>query len=133
MIYTLYSDGSCRPNPGKGAYACIILDACNEIIDVVSGIQLETTNNRMELLGVIKGLEAVPDGSEVVVNTDSKYIVDTINKGFARNKNQDLWQRLDIQLDLKSVVLNWIKGHAQNSYNNLVDSIVHKLAGSDYV
>ena len=129
MIYELYTDGSCRKNPGPGAFACIVVDGNGDIVDTLAGSYKRTTNNRMELMAVIEGLKTLPDCCEVVVFSDSKYVVDTINKRWERRKNQDLWVQLDKELDRLSVTLQWIKGHADNAFNNAADKLAYKFAG----
>jgi ribonuclease HI len=132
---TLYSDGACSGNPGPGGYG-VILDY-NGIEKELSGGFRDTTNNRMELIGVITGLESLKEPCSVTVVSDSKYVVDAIEKGWAakwrangwkRNKkekaqNPDLWQRL---LDLcakHTVNFVWVNGHAGHPQNERCDRL----------
>lgn len=131
----LYTDGACSGNPGLGGYCAILI--YNGVEKIVCGSEQETTNNRMELLAVIKGLEALKQKCNVNVYSDSQYVVDAFNQGWIDSwqnngwktagkkevKNPDLWKKL---LDLTKVhVVTFIKvkGHADNEYNNRCDKI----------
>ena len=131
---TVYTDGACSGNPGPGGWGAILsyLDKKREL----SGGESQTTNNRMELMGVISALEALKYPCEVELYTDSKYIVDAINKGWLKSwrakgwkrkdgelKNPDLWQRIWDLWELHNVTINWVKGHADNPYNNRCDEL----------
>ena len=131
----LYSDGSCLNNPGVGAWACILEYNGHE--REMSNYDLNTTNNRMELMGVISGLEALKEPCRVEVYTDSSYVVNAFNKhwienwvkaGIAKRKNGDLWQRLLNASSNHLVEYNWIKGHAGQPYNERCDKIANSLA-----
>ncbi len=132
---TIYTDGACSGNPGPGGWGAIL--EYNGIEKEISGGEANTTNNRMELSGVIAALSALREPCEVSLFTDSKYIVDGINQGWAkkwraqgwmRNKkekalNPDLWQTLLDLLEVHSVTFNWVKGHATNPKNNRCDEL----------
>ena len=132
---TLYTDGACSGNPGPGGFGAVL--QLGEHRNELSGGFRSTTNNRMELLAVIKGLEALKQSCEVTVYSDSRYIVDAVNKGWAvrwrangwrRNKkdravNPDLWARLLDQLERHDVDFQWVKGHAGNLGNELADKL----------
>ena len=132
---TLYTDGACSGNPGPGGWAAIL--RYTEIERELSGGEAETTNNRMELSGVIAALQALKEPCRVDLFTDSQYIVNAINQGWAlrwrkngwmRNKtdkalNPDLWQTLLDLLDVHEVTFHWVKGHADNEYNNRCDAL----------
>jgi ribonuclease HI len=137
---TLYTDGACSGNPGPGGYG-IILDYNGHEKELSGGLR-NTTNNRMELLGVITGLESLKEPCSVTVVSDSKYVVDAIEKGWAakwrangwmRNKkekalNPDLWQRL---LDLcakNTVKFEWVNGHAGHPQNERCDRLAVEAA-----
>ena len=131
----LYSDGSCLNNPGVGAWACILEYNGHE--REMSNYDLNTTNNRMELMGVISGLEALKEPCRVEVYTDSSYVVNAFNKhwienwvkaGIAKRKNGYLWQRLLNASSNHLVEYNWIKGHAGHPYNERCDKIANSLA-----
>ena len=129
----IYTDGACRGNPGPGGYAAILIYRGRK--KNVSGGFRHTTNNRMEMLGVIEGLNALKETCKVQLCSDSKYICDAINKGWVEKwkrtgwkrtasdevKNADLWQRLDKILINHKVKFIWVKGHADNKLNNEAD------------
>lgn len=129
----IYTDGACSGNPGRGGWAAIILDG--EKIEKISGSKDNTTNNRMELTAVISALKYVKD-KNLEIYTDSKYTKDGIEKwisNWKKNgwktankqdvKNKDLWSELDQLNSRKNVQWNWVKGHANNQYNNMADEL----------
>ncbi|MCD8353895.1 MAG: ribonuclease HI [Clostridiales bacterium] len=132
---TLYTDGACSGNPGAGGWAAILL--FGEHKKELSGGERATTNNRMELTAVIKGLEALKEPCMVELYSDSKYIIDALEKGWAvgwRKRgwvkgdkkpalNPDLWARLLDLCEVHRVNLHWVKGHASNEYNNRCDQL----------
>lgn len=131
----IYSDGACSGNPGPGGYGVLLRQKDKEL--ELSGGEPETTNNRMELMGVITGLEALKKPCKVIVQTDSKYVVDGIMKGWAKSwkkngwvkgdkkpaLNADLWDRLLNLLEKHDVEFNWIKGHAGHPENERCDKL----------
>ncbi len=131
----LYTDGACSGNPGAGGY-CAILIYCG-VEKIISGHENETTNNRMELLAVIKGLEALKEKCNVNLYSDSQYVVDAFNKGWIdiwqRNnwktsnkkevKNIDLWEKLLYLSKIHFITFNKVKGHSDNDFNNRCDKI----------
>lgn len=118
----LYTDGSCLGNPGCGGIGAVLVEDDNNWISINKGFK-HTTNNRMELLAVIEGLGYVDDGESVTVISDSVYVVNTINKGWKRRKNTDLWKLLDAELDRVNAVFEWVKGHNGDKWNEYADSI----------
>ena len=122
----LYTDGACSGNPGPGGWAAIIING--DSMHKISGSDKSTTNNRMEIIAVIEGFKTIDEASNVEVITDSAYVVNTMTKGWKRNKNQDLWNELDILVSKHNVKFTWVKGHASNQYNNECD----KMAVSEY-
>lgn len=119
----IYTDGSCLKNPGgPGAYAAIILLGGSEI-DRFSGYDPETTCNRMEMMGVIAGLEAIPAGASVTVYSDSQLVINCAARRWKRKKNLDLWNRLDAAARSRSVNWQWVKGHAGNRWNEEADAL----------
>ena len=131
----IYTDGACSGNPGPGGYGTVLL--YGERRKELSGGFRKTTNNRMELLAVIEGLRALNRPCAVTVFSDSKYIVDAVNKGWARrwqtngwrrNKNAralnpDLWGQLLTLLDAHTVSLRWVRGHSGNPGNERADAL----------
>jgi len=127
----LYTDGASSGNPGPGGYG-VVLKCAGHIKEMSEGFSL-TTNNRMELLAVIRGLEAIRwDNAEVHVYSDSSYVVKAVNegwlenwkrKGFAKVKNPDLWIRFSQLLGRHRVAFHWIKGHAGHPENERCDAL----------
>lgn len=126
---TIYTDGAASGNPGPGGYGVVLISGRHRL-EKSGGFRL-TTNNRMELLAVITGLEALKkDGSQVVVYTDSKYVSDAVEKGwlfqweskaFKKKKNPDLWIRFLKVYRKHKVRFEWIKGHNNDPENELCD------------
>lgn len=139
MILTIYTDGASRGNPGRGGYGVLLMWG-NKRKELSQGYQL-TTNNRMELLAVIKGLEALNrEGLNIQIFTDSKYVVDAVEKGwvfswlkknFAGKKNEDLWRRFLELYNKHTIKFIWVKGHAENVYNNRCDQLATKAADGE--
>ncbi|MAW65443.1 MAG: ribonuclease HI [Flavobacteriales bacterium] len=132
---TIYTDGSAKGNPGKGGYGTVLISGQN--LKQLSQGYLLTTNNRMELLAVIIGLEALNQKCKVNVYSDSKYVVDSVEKGwvfnwqkkgFTSKKNTDLWKRFLMVYSKHSVKLHWVKGHAGNKYNEICDQLAVRAA-----
>lgn len=131
MKITIYTDGASRGNPGPGGYGTVLL-AGPYRKELSEGFR-KTTNNRMELLAVIKGLESLKkEGSEVLVISDSKYVVDAVTKGwiwgwmkkgFKGKKNEDLWRRFVEVYKKHKVEFRWVKGHAGNIENERCDQL----------
>jgi ribonuclease HI len=127
----MYTDGSSRGNPGPGGYG-VVLKYGTYRKELSEGFRM-TTNNRMELLAVIKGLEALTrEGLEVTIYSDSKYVVDAVEKGwlwgwvkkgFKDKKNPDLWKRLIPAYKRQRVKFKWVKGHAGNTENERCDQL----------
>lgn len=131
----IFSDGACSGNPGPGGFGAIL--RCDGKEKEVSGGEPHTTNNRMELLGVITALEALKYPCEVRITTDSKYVVDGISKGWAKSwkkrgwkksdgkpaLNPDLWERLLSLLEIHKAEFVWIKGHAGHPENERCDRL----------
>ena len=123
--FEIYTDGSCSGNPGPGGWGVVLLENQNRYD--LSGGEAATTNNRMELTAVIRGLEATPEGSSSVINSDSQYIVNTMNLGWKRNANKDLWGALVSLVKSRDVKFIWVKGHAGNKHNEKADYLARKF------
>jgi len=138
MKINLYTDGSAKGNPGKGGYG-IVLIAGKHYKEISQGFRY-TTNNRMELLAVIVGLEHLKSNkSDVVVFSDSKYVVDSVEKkwvfqwqkkGFKGKKNADLWKRFLLIYHKHIVSFQWVKGHAGHPENEKCDQLA--VEASDF-
>lgn len=118
----LYTDGAASGNPGPGGYGVVL--KCGPRYKELSGGFALTTNNRMELLAVIMGLQEIRwDGAEVHVYSDSTYVVNTVTKNWKRKKNLDLWERFDALAGRFMIEFNWIKGHAGHPENERCDRL----------
>lgn len=131
---SIYADGACSGNPGPGGWGAVLL--YGDKVKELSGGAPETTNNRMELTGVITALTALKEPCKIELYSDSQYVVNAINEGWLTNwqkkgwrrrdgevKNIDLWLTLIPLLELHDISFNWVKGHAENAYNNRCDEL----------
>ena len=131
----IYTDGACSGNPGAGGYCAILL--YKGVEKIISGFEQETTNNRMELLAVIKGIKALKEKCNVNIYSDSQYVISAFNDNWIENwqknnwrnankkevKNADLWLELVSLIKMHNVNFIKVKGHADNEYNNRCDKI----------
>ena len=138
----IYTDGACRGNPGRGGWGAILVYGTVE--KELSGGEPMTTNNRMELSGVIAALSALKEPCDVTLTTDSQYVVNAIEKGWLEGwrknnwrksdksqvLNVDLWQQLISQLDKHTVNFVWVKGHNGHPYNERCDTLATAVADS---
>ena len=132
---TVYTDGACSGNPGPGGWGVIL--EWGGIRKELSGGEHSTTNNRMELTAVIKGLSALKEPCIVELYSDSKYVIDGLQKGWAEGwqkkgwiksdkkpaLNPDLWERLLALTRVHQMHYHWVKGHAENPMNNRCDAL----------
>ena len=129
----IYTDGACSGNPGIGGWCAILI--YNGIEKTISGVNKQTTNNRMEVFAIIQGLAALKERCEVTIYSDSAYAVNAIENGWLESwkrngwrtgdnkevKNIDLWNDLSLRMSEHNVRFVKVKGHADNEYNNLCD------------
>ncbi len=133
----IYTDGACRGNPGPGGWGALLIYGKRR--KLMHGGERETTNNRMELTAAIKALNALQDPSNVILHTDSKYVMGGINdwmpnwkkrgwKTAAKKavKNQDLWQALDEAAGRHDIDWRWVKGHDGNAGNEIADELANR-------
>ena len=139
----IFTDGACSGNPGKGGYG-VILSYNGKRKELSEGFEV-TTNNRMELLAAIKGLEALKEPCEVVLYSDSKYLIDAINKNWIDSwqkngwknskkepvKNRELFERLIELLKIHSVEFSWVKGHDGHEENERCDFLATSAASGE--
>lgn len=132
---SIYTDGACSGNPGPGGWAAILIYNGRE--KALSGGERQTTNNRMEMIAVISALEALKEPCQVELWSDSRYVIDALEKGWAvgwRSKgwvrsnkepalNPDLWERLLQLTETHEMNYHWVKGHADNPFNNRCDAM----------
>lgn len=140
---SVYTDGACRGNPGKGGYGVVL--EYNGVEKELSAGYRRTTNNRMELMAAIAGLEALKMPCNVTLYSDSKYLVDAISLGWVNGwrkrgwrksdgkpaLNVDLWQRLLAQLETHKTQLVWVRGHNGHSYNERCDALATSAADGE--
>lgn len=132
---TIYTDGACSGNPGPGGWGAIL--EYKGVRKEISGGEAETTNNRMELMGIIRALEQLKEPCDITFCSDSKYVMDGLSKGWAKGwkaqgwiksdkkpaLNPDLWDRLLALTEVHTLHYHWVKGHAENAYNNRCDEL----------
>ena len=134
---TLYTDGAARGNPGPGGYGAILMFGSHHK-ELSKGFR-HTTNNRMELWAIIAGLEAITKKDiPVTIYSDSQYVVNAINKGWLNTwmktnfkggkKNADLWKKYHAIAKNFAITINWVKGHADNPFNNRCDELATATA-----
>ena len=136
----IYTDGACRGNPGQGGWGAILVFGGVE--KELSGGEPMTTNNRMELIGAIKAMEALKEPCEITLTSDSKYLTDAINKGWLESWKQrgwkkadrspvlnvELWEQIDALLKIHKVTFVWVHGHRGHEYNERCDLLATSFA-----
>ena len=123
-MYKIYCDGAYAPSRDQGGVGFVILNENDEILAKGSKGYKNTSNQRMEQTAVLLALNSIKTPSDIEVFTDSMYLVGTYTKNWKRKANQDLWKKLDYVISKhKSVKFNWVKGHADNEFNQLCDSL----------
>ena len=124
----IHTDGACKGNPGPGGWGAVIEQNGGQV--KLSGSEPQTTNNRMEMTAVIKGLEAVDASANVLISSDSTYVINTMTKGWKRKANQELWYQLDRLVGSRNVSWRWVRGHNGDRGNELADALATKEAGT---
>lgn len=141
-IIKIYTDGASRGNPGPGGYGVVLLWG-NHKKELSKGYQL-TTNNRMELMAVIAALEALKKNNlNLLIYSDSNYVVKAVMEGWLKKwiktnfkgniKNRDLWERYDDLSQNHTINFKWVKGHAENIYNNRCDILATEAADGNHL
>ena len=134
---TVYTDGASKGNPGKGGWGAVLISGSHQ--KELYGGQKDVTNNQMELLAVIKALEAIKKSCEIEIFTDSKYVKNGISTwihGWKKNgwktaakkpvKNQELWQQLDMLVEIHEITWKWVKGHSGDPMNEKADDLANR-------
>ena len=135
-IVEMYTDGACRGNPGKGGWGVLL--RYGDVDKTIYGGELMSTNNRMEMTAVIKGLEALTRASHVLITTDSKYVLKGMTEWLSNWKahnwrtaskkpvqNVELWKQLDVLVSQHSVEWSWVKGHSGHTENEIADQLAN--------
>jgi len=134
---TIYTDGACSPNPGKGGWAALLISREKKLRRELSGSERDSTNNRMELTAVLMGIRALKRPTHVRIITDSQYVKQAFTEGWLENwqhngwrtaakkpvKNDDLWRELLLAFEPHIVEWEWVRGHAGNEENNRCDEL----------
>ncbi len=137
-MINIYTDGACSGNPGIGGWGAVIFSNSDDVVFLNGGESI-TTNNRMELTAAIKSIAYFKNRSNLEIFTDSKYLKDGIERwilNWKKNgwktsnkkpvKNKDLWVQLDKEILKHNIKWNWVKGHANNEFNEKADSLARK-------
>ncbi len=117
----IYTDGACKGNPGPGGWGAVILEGDTK--KTLQGGERDTTNNRMEMMAVIEGLKDLPEQEQVTIFSDSQYVINTMTKNWKRNKNQDLWAKMDAEIKSRRVKWQWVRGHNGHPLNEEADRL----------
>ncbi|SRR5579875_454485 len=124
----VYADGSCIGNPGPGGWGVVII-APDKTETELCGWESHTTNNRMEITAAIEALRHLEPHSNVILRTDSQYVVKTMNDGWRRRENRDLWDELDAAVARhRRVTFEWVRGHAGDALNERADRLAQRAA-----
>ena len=125
-VIEIYTDGACIGNPGPGGWSAILVEHGREI--ELLGQEEDTTNNRMELTAVIRGLANVQEASKVRILSDSQYVINTMTLKWKRKTNNDLWEKLDSVMEGKDITWEWVRGHSGNTMNERADNLARHQA-----
>ena len=127
----IYTDGSCKGNPGPGGWAALLLEKnSKKPFEILKGHEADTTNNRMEMIGVIEALRYIHDqklqSAALTLYSDSNLVIQTLLQGWKRKANLDLWEELDALNEELDVQYVWVRGHHRNHWNNECDKVAQK-------
>ncbi len=126
--YVIYADGACLGNPGPGGWGVVVAEPAIEYRELSGGPYPATTNNKMEITAALEGLRDVEPGSEVIVRSDSSYVVNTMMLGWKRKANEDFWRELDREVATRKVRFEWVRGHAGDKHNERADKLAAAAA-----
>lgn len=127
-MYTVYTDGAYSSMRNQGGIGVIIINEEGDKVLEYSKMYKNTTNNRMEMMACIVGLESISEPSQVKVISDSQYVIGCATLGWKRKKNVDLWERFDKAMSKHQVTFDWVKGHNTDKYNNECDKIAQEAS-----
>ncbi|PWD98771.1 RNase H family protein [Marinilabilia rubra] len=135
----IFTDGACKGNPGRGGIGFYLISEAGKTLKGSKGYR-RTTSSRMELMAAIEALRCLKFPCKVELYTDSRYLADSVNKGwlnswlsspyFLNRKNEDLWRKLVCEMRKHQVSIHWIKGHSDHAQNRLVDRLASKACSS---
>ena len=126
--YVLYADGACLGNPGPGGWGVVVAEPASEYRELSGGPYPATTNNKMEITAAIEGLRVLEPGAEVILRTDSTYVVKTMMDGWKRKANEEFWRDLDREVATRKVRFEWVRGHAGDKNNERADRLAASAA-----
>ncbi|KXK24060.1 MAG: ribonuclease H [Chloroflexi bacterium OLB15] len=123
----LYTDGACSGNPGPGGWGAILI-AVDDVGTIqkelpISGCEPHTTNNRMEIMAVIRGLQQLTRPTKLTIFSDSQYVINTMTKGWKKKANQELWAQLEAAAQPHQITWKYVRGHAGHEYNERCDKL----------
>lgn len=125
--WTAYADGSCIGNPGRGGWGVVLIDP-DGVTSEYAGANPSTTNNRMEITAALEALRRVPAGAAIAIHSDSQYVIKTMNLGWRRRENLDLWAPLDQESARHRVRWEWVRGHNGDPLNERADELARSAA-----
>jgi len=126
--YVVYADGACLGNPGPGGWGAVVAEPASEYRELSGGPFPNSTNNKMEITAAAEGLRAIPPDVDVIVRSDSEYVVKTMTLGWKRNTNQEFWRELDREVAARRVRFEWVRGHAGDKHNERADALATSAA-----
>jgi ribonuclease HI len=127
LVWTVYADGSCIGNPGPGGWGVVLTEPGGTVSEFAGADPL-TTNNRMEITAALEALRRIAPGAEVIINSDSQYLIKTMTLGWKRRENLDLWRLLDAEVAKRRVHWKWVRGHDGDPGNERADELARSAA-----
>ena len=126
--YVIYADGACLGNPGPGGWGVVVAEPAGEYRELSGGPYPATTNNKMEIMAAVEGLRDLEPGADVIVRSDSSYVVNTMMLGWKRKANDEFWRELDREVAARKVRFEWVRGHAGDKNNERADKLAASAA-----
>jgi len=128
LKYVVYADGACLGNPGPGGWGAVVAEPAEEYRELSGGPFPSSTNNKMEITAATEGLRTLPTEVDVILRSDSEYVVKTMTLGWKRNTNQEFWRELDREVASRRVRFEWVRGHAGDKNNERADALATAAA-----